>query len=114
MFENILLSNTRIVIDSLIAYICSQIWDVFVFHKLRNLYIKKYGTVVGGKWIWNNISTMTSQIIDTAIFITIAFIGQVPDIKVMILSQYFIKFIFSICDTPFFYLLTKSTNKKRG
>ena len=54
---------------------------------------------------------MTSQIIDTAIFITIAFIGVVPNIWSMIFSQYLIKLVYALLDTPFFYLLT---NKKRS
>lgn len=66
----------------------------------------------GGKWIWNNGSTMTSQIIDTAIFITIAFYGTVPNIFVMIFSQYLIKFIYAALDTPFFYFLTRNSDKQ--
>lgn len=110
-FKSILGSSFRVVFASLIGYICSQSWDVWIFHKIRNAYIKKHGSTKGGRWIWNNASTMTSQIIDTAIFITIAFVGTVPNIFTMIASQYFIKLIYAALDTPFFYLLT---NKKRS
>lgn len=110
-FKSILGSSFRVVFASLIGYICSQSWDVWIFHKIRNAYIKKHGSTKGGRWIWNNASTMTSQIIDTAIFITIAFAGTVPNIFTMIASQYFIKLIYAALDTPFFYLLT---NKKRS
>lgn len=106
-FESILGSSFRVVFASMVAYTVSQSWDVFVFHKIRDWYIAKNGTTQGGKWIWNNASTMTSQIIDTAIFITVAFYGKVPDIATMIVSQYVIKFFFAACDTPIFYLLTK-------
>jgi uncharacterized integral membrane protein (TIGR00697 family) len=108
-FKSILGSSFRVVFASLIGYICSQSWDVWIFHKIRDAYIKKHGSTKGGRWIWNNASTMTSQIIDTAIFITIAFVGTVPNIFTMIASQYFIKLIYAALDTPFFYLLT---NKK--
>lgn len=110
-FKSILGSSFRVVFASLIGYICSQSWDVWIFHKIRDAYIKKHGSTKGGRWIWNNASTMTSQIIDTAIFITIAFVGTVPNIFTMIASQYFIKLIYAALDTPFFYLLT---NKKRS
>lgn len=105
-FKSILGSSFRVVFASLVSYLCSQSWDVWVFHKIRNLYIKKHGSTKGGRWIWNNASTMTSQIIDTAIFITIAFWGKVPNIFTMIASQYVIKFIYALCDTPFFYIMT--------
>lgn len=110
-FTEILGSSFRVVFASMIGYLCSQSWDVWVFHKIRDAYIKKHGSTKGGRWIWNNASTMTSQIIDTAIFITIAFVGVVPNIWSMILSQYLVKFVYALLDTPFFYLLT---NKKRG
>jgi uncharacterized integral membrane protein (TIGR00697 family) len=108
-FKSILGSSFRVVFASLIGYVCSQSWDVWIFHKIRDAYIKRHGSTKGGRWIWNNASTMTSQIIDTAIFITIAFVGTVPNIFTMIASQYFIKLIYAALDTPFFYLLT---NKK--
>ena len=107
-FVAILSSSFRVVFASMVAYLCSQSWDVWVFHKIRNAYVKKHGTTDGGRWIWNNASTMTSQIIDTAIFITIAFVGTVPNIFVMIFSQYAIKFIYALCDTPFFYIMTRN------
>lgn len=110
-FTAILGSSFRVVFASMIGYLCSQSWDVWVFHKIRDFYIKKHGSTKGGRWIWNNASTMTSQIIDTAIFITIAFIGVVPNIWAMIFSQYLIKLVYALLDTPFFYLLT---NKKRS
>lgn len=113
-FIAILGGSLRVTFASLVGYLCSQSWDVWIFHKIRDRYIKKHNTTVGGRWLWNNGSTMTSQIIDTAIFITIAFYGTVPNIWAMILSQYFIKFIFALCDTPIFYLLTgraKSRNE---
>ena len=105
-FKSILGSSLRVVCASLISYVCSQSWDVWVFHKIRDMYISKHGSTKGGRWIWNNASTMTSQIIDTAIFITLAFWGKVPNIFTMIVSQYVIKFIYALCDTPFFYIMT--------
>jgi uncharacterized integral membrane protein (TIGR00697 family) len=104
-FKIILGLNWKFVIASMLAYYASQSWDVWMFHK-----IKKH-TGDSHKWIRNNLSTMTSQIIDTAIFITIAFWGEVPNIVDMIISQYVFKFILAALDTPFFYLLTKKSKK---
>lgn len=113
-FAAILGSSFRVVFASMVGYLVSQSWDVWIFHKVRNWYIKKHGSTKGGRWIWNNASTMTSQIIDTAIFITIAFIGVVPNIWTMILSQYLVKFVYALLDTPFFYLLTRKRSEING
>lgn len=101
-FKGIMAQSFRVVAASLVAYYCSQSWDVWVFHKIR-----EKGT--GNKWLRNNLSTMTSQIVDTAIFITIAFIGTVPNIWVMIGSQYLIKCIYALLDTVPFYYLTRGS-----
>ena len=113
-FTAILGSSFRVVFASMIGYLVSQSWDVWIFHKVRDAYIKKHGSTKGGRWIWNNASTMTSQIIDTAIFITIAFIGVAPNIWTMILSQYLVKFVYALLDTPFFYLLTRKRSEMNG
>lgn len=101
-FKSIMGQSFRVVAASLVAYYCSQSWDVWIFHKIRSMSTKH-------KWIRNNVSTMTSQMIDTAIFITIAFIGVVPNIWTMIISQYVIKVIYAALDTIPFYLLTKGS-----
>ena len=101
-FKAIMSQSFRVVAASLVAYYCSQSWDVWVFHKIRE-------KSTANKWIRNNVSTMTSQIIDTAIFITIAFIGTVPNIWVMILSQYGIKCLYALLDTIPFYYLTRGS-----
>lgn len=101
MFQSVIGSNARFVIASLCAYVVSQSCDVFIFHRLKEKYNGNY------KWLRNNLSTMSSQLIDTAIFITIGFYGTVPDLGFMIISQYIVKFILAACDTPFFYFFTR-------
>lgn len=107
--------NWIFVIGSLVAYFISQSWDVWFFHKIRDKYIKKHGSTKGGRWLWNNGSTMTSQIFDTIIFIGISFgIGfgwfwdkaMWPVLGAMMIGQYVFKFILACLDTPLFYLLT--------
>ena len=113
-FTAILGSTFRIVAASMIAYLCSQSWEVWVFHRVRSWYIEKHGSIDGGRWIWNNLSTMTSQLIDTSIFIVLAFYGTVPNILNMILSQYLVKFVYAALDTIPFYLLTNRQNKEEA
>lgn len=110
--------NYVFVIGSLVAYFCSQSWDVWIFHKIRNKYLTEHESN-RNRWIWNNLSTMTSQIIDTVLFIGISFgigFGWFFDsamwatLGAMMIGQYCLKFLLAIIDTPFFYLLTR--NKK--
>lgn len=116
-YNRILGQNYIFVIGSLVAYFASQSWDVWVFHKIRDWYIAKHGTTAGGRWIWNNGSTMTSQIIDTVLFIGISFgvgFGWIfkpemhPALAAMMVGQYALKFILAALDTPFFYILTRN------
>lgn len=106
------------VLASLAGYSLSQSWDVAMFHKIRDAYIKKHGDIKGGKWLWNNGSTITSQLIDSIVYASIAFgfgFGWLFDSKMrpalfgMVLGQWLFKVIVALCDTPFFYLLTRGS-----
>lgn len=106
------------VVASLVAYSISQTWDVMMFHKIRDMYVRKHGTIKGGKWLWNNGSTITSQLIDSAVYASIAFgfgfgwffdSNMWPALFGMILGQWLFKAVMALCDTPFFYLLTKDS-----
>ena len=105
-FEILLMQNARFVIASMAAYFIAQSWDVWFFNYLRKKTNDRH------KWLRNNASTMTSQFIDTAIFITIGFYGTVPNIWAMILSQYGVKLILALLDTPFFYFFTRRTSRR--
>ena len=118
-YDMLLGQNVVFVIGSMVAYFASQSWDVFIFHKIR-------GRVLGNggsermRWLWNNASTMTSQIIDTVLFIGIAFgLGfgwlfdptMLPALGAMMVGQYLLKFCLAALDTPIFYLLTRGAGK---
>lgn len=100
-FASIMGNTFRMVFASLVAYMAAQSWDVFIFHLLKD---RTHGQ---HKWLRNNASTMSSQMIDTVIFILIGFYGVVPNIWAMAISQYIIKFSFALLDTPIFYALTR-------
>ena len=106
-------------VGSMIAYLCSQTWDVFIFHKIKDAAKRKFGEERYNKqrWLWNNGSTMTSQIIDTVIFIGIGFgIGlkmEGSELIGLMIGQYCIKFCIAALDTPFFYLMTKEKKQNK-
>ena len=73
-YDMLLGQNAVFVVASMTAYLLSQSWDVFIFHKIRNRFHASKGEAASRhRWIWNNASTMTSQLFDTVIFIGIAF-----------------------------------------
>jgi len=98
-FGDLLSSNFRIVAASMVAYLISQFHDVWAFS-----YWKK---VTGGKHLWlrNNASTVVSQLLDTVIFITLAFWGVWPEILPVIIGQFTVKILIAFADTPLVYLL---------
>lgn len=92
----------RIALGSLCAYFVSQFLDVKIYSLLKRLF-----PAHNQLWIRNNGSTMVSQLVDTLIFCTIAFAGA-PGYGSKLwlsifLSTYVIKFIVSLCSTPFLY-----------
>ncbi|WP_102345031.1 queuosine precursor transporter [Bacillus sp. Marseille-P3661] len=100
-YDTLLGQNARFMIASMAAYFISQHVDVYIFSTLKKVTKEKH------KWLRNNLSTLSSQLIDTTIFISIAFIGTVPNIWMMILSQFAVKLVLALLDTPLFYLFTR-------
>lgn len=98
----------RIALGSIIAYIIGQHLDVQLFNLIKNkfssdktFYIRAYG------------STIVSSIIDTAIFVLIAFYGNLPNNVVfeIFITTYFLKLLTTISNVPFGYI-AKSMYRK--
>lgn len=90
----------RIAIGSIIAYFISSMHDIYAYEFWKKKTKGKH------LWLRNNLSTMVSQLIDTIIFSTIAFLGMFPfDIFLQImLSTYIFKWLTAALDTPFIYV----------
>lgn len=98
--ENIFGFFPRIALASITAYIISQNFDVWAFSTIKK---KTKGKLL---WLRNNASTWISQLIDSLIFTTIAFLG-VWDMTVfwqVMLTTYLFKIVVAIIDTPFIYI----------
>ena len=104
-FAGTLGASTGIVVGSLLAYIVSQNWDVLVFHRLREFSDGE------DLWLRNILSTATSQLIDTVIFISIAFVvfqGLSPEAAIpLLIGQYVVKLLLAVLDTPFVYAVVR-------
>lgn len=94
----------RIALASFVAYAVSQTHDVWAYALMKR---RRPST----RWIWlrNNASTMISQVIDTIIFVTVAFAGTLPagDFWQIVASTYIIKWVVAIADTPLVYIAAK-------
>lgn len=99
-FSQVLGAVPRIFIASMLAYLISQTWDIWMFHLIKD----KYGS--GRLWLRNNISTATSQVIDSVVFLMVAFYGVIPieQMPGMLLGYVVIKWIIALVDTPLVYL----------
>ena len=89
----------RFVFGSLLAYLLSQSFDVWVFHRIRN--------ATGAKHLWlrNTGSTLLSQVIDTLIYGLVVWWGIVDFVTALQLAaaKYVFKFGIAVIDTPFIY-----------
>jgi uncharacterized integral membrane protein (TIGR00697 family) len=105
-YKTIFSNSIRVIIASIVAFLISQTHDIWAF----NFWKKK----THGKYLWlrNNLSTIASQLLDTAIFTTIAFYHVAPGFTAvriiqMIIPYWLLKVGFAFLDTPFVYLLVK-------
>ncbi len=100
-------ASLRIIVASLIAYLLSQFHDVWAFHFWRKMTKGKH------LWLRNNLSTCASQLIDTVVFIFIAFAGTGAPVFTMMWGQFLAKAVIAAADTPFVYLLVGILRRRR-
>ena len=91
----------RIALGSLAAYFISQFLDVKIFSKLKQAFPGR-----GQLWIRNNGRTALSQLVDTLVFTSIAFIGEYSWTVwcEIALTTYVLKFVISVASTPIIYI----------
>jgi len=89
----------RIILASMVAYLISQMHDVWAYHFWKKKTKGKY------LWVRNNASTLISQLIDSVIFCAIAFLGvfPMPVFWQILITTYIFKLIVGVVDTPFIY-----------
>ena len=90
------------VIGSITAYLISQLFDVWIFHKIKSI------TGTRMLWLRNNLSTLLSQALDTFIYTFVWVLAGQLDFSTaaaIALSKYIFKFAIAILDTIFIYML---------
>jgi len=114
-FQTTLSGSSTIIVASITTAFVSQNLDVVLFEKLRE--------ITDGKHAWSrNIgSTITSQLLDTAMFTILAF-GILPHflggtlspwsaILSIIVSEYIVKVGVAVLDTPIFYAVRAAVSE---
>lgn len=98
-FSTIVNFTPRFIFGSLLAYYISQHFDVWAFHKIK--------AISRGRWLWlrNNLSTMSSQVVDTLIYSLVAWWGIVDLRTALALgaAKYIFKLAIAMIDTVFIY-----------
>ena len=97
------------VFASMMAYIAAQFCDVQLFHYFKRLTKGKH------LWLRNNFSTLTSQMVDSVMVISVTFgatflAGDITIAALLVLmgSSYLFKMMVALADTlPFYYLTSK-------
>ncbi|MFW5729979.1 MAG: queuosine precursor transporter, partial [Spirochaetota bacterium] len=94
----------RIAAASLLAYLVPQLHDVWAYALWKRL-----APAENKIWIRNNASTLVSQLIDSIIFVVVAFLGvfSLGVLLEVLLTTYVLKVIVAAADTPFVYWATR-------
>ena len=100
-YQAILGFTPRLLLASFIAYLAGEFLNSFVLAKLK---LRTQGRFL---WIRTISSTIIGQGADSAIFITVAFFGILPNTGLFsaILSQWFFKVSYEVIATPLTYLV---------
>ncbi len=102
---NIFTPMSRFFIASMIAYLASQYFDVWIYSVIKNITTNKF------LWLRNNLSTILSSLIDNTVFSILAWIILNPNpetfynvIMIYIFGTYILRIFIALIDTPFMYL----------
>jgi queuosine precursor transporter len=91
-FNTMMGQTPRIWVAGIVAYGTSQLLNVYLFDRLKNS-VGKYVSLRGA------IAAVLSQIVDTLLFVTIAFYGRFP-ITELLLGQMLAKVVLSMVMVP--------------
>jgi uncharacterized integral membrane protein (TIGR00697 family) len=102
---NVFTPMSRFFIASMIAYLASQYFDVWIYSTIKNLTKNRF------LWLRNNLSTIISSLIDNTVFSLLAWIILNPNpetlynvIMIYIFGTYILRIFIAFIDTPFMYL----------
>ncbi len=109
-YDTILGQAPRIVMASLVAYLCGEFINSIILAKMK--------AWTAGKHLWMRTigSTVVGEFVDSTLFIVIAFAGVLPNslLVTLIISNYVFKTAIEILFTPATYAATTYLKKAEG
>ena len=100
-YDTILGFAPRLLVASFIAYLVGEFLNSFVLAKLK--------VITSGRYLWLRTigSTLIGELADSAVFITIAFLGVWPgdQIATGVITQWLLKSGYEVIATPLTYLI---------
>jgi uncharacterized integral membrane protein (TIGR00697 family) len=109
-YERILGYAPRLLFASFLAYLVGEFSNAFVLAKLK--------IATKGRWLWLRTigSTLIGQGLDSAIFITLAFVGTIPlnALFSAVVIQWLAKSLYEAVVTPLTYVVVAFLKRKEG
>jgi queuosine precursor transporter len=109
-YERILGYTPRILFASFLAYLVGEFANSYVLSKMK--------IATKGRWLWTRTigSTIVGQGLDSAIFMTIAFMGSIPFTALLaaVFTQWLVKSVYEAAVTPFTYLVVNFLKRQEG
>jgi len=104
-YDDVFGASARIAAASVAAFAVSELLDVAIFSKMRERLGKK------ALWLRNNVSNFVAQLVDSAVFLTLAFwalgdtVGNnVGFIVGLLIPYWLLRCALSVLETPLVYL----------
>jgi queuosine precursor transporter len=109
-YERILGYTPRILAASFLAYLVGEFINAFVLAKMK--------IATRGRWLWTRTigSTLVGQAVDSAVFITLAFAGIMPQGALLsaVVTQWLVKSAYEAVVTPFTYWVVNFLKRREG
>lgn len=109
-FDRILGATPRLLAASFLAYLVGEFANSYILAKLK--------IVTSGRHLWMRTigSTLVGQGLDSAVFISVAFIGVIPSEAILaaIITQWLVKSAYEALATPLTYLAVGFLKRKEG
>lgn len=107
-YESILGFAPRLLAASICGYLVGEFANSFILAKMKIL--------TQGRWLWSRTisSTVVGQGLDTAIFITLAYVGTGAPVPIMILHHWLVKTAIEVVLTPATYAVVNYLKRKES
>lgn len=103
-YQSVLAVSGKVIFASFIAFSISQLLDIFIFQRIKEL--------SRGKWLWlrSNVSIYLGQVIDSCVFVMIVFYDSSHKLDILC-GSIMVKIILSFLMTPVIYLIVIGVNR---